>query len=45
MQSHASRNIQAGHLANMDHVIEHYRQQHLKVEEKKAARLAAAKEE
>jgi hypothetical protein len=26
----------------MDHVVEHYRQQHLKAEEKKAAKLAAA---
>ncbi|EGR50982.1 uncharacterized protein TRIREDRAFT_120836 [Trichoderma reesei QM6a] len=41
-QSHAQRNIQAGHLVNMDHVVEHYRQQHLKAEEKKAAKLAAA---
>jgi hypothetical protein len=29
----------------MDHVVEHYRQQHLKMEEKKAAKLAAAKAE
>ncbi|PNP42565.1 hypothetical protein TGAM01_v203787 [Trichoderma gamsii] len=40
--SHAQRNIQAGHLPNIDHVVEHYRQQHLKVEEKKATKLAAA---
>ncbi|KAM0254441.1 hypothetical protein ACHAQJ_006781 [Trichoderma viride] len=44
-QSHAQRNIQAGHLANIDHVVEHYRQQHLKTEEKKAAKLAAKKDE
>ncbi|KAL6895772.1 hypothetical protein HDV57DRAFT_480387 [Trichoderma longibrachiatum] len=41
-QSHAQRNIQAGHLVNIDHVVEHYRQQHLKAEEKKVAKLAAA---
>ncbi|KAJ4860577.1 hypothetical protein T069G_05565 [Trichoderma breve] len=45
LQSHAARNIQAGHLANIDHAVEHYRQQHLKMEEKKAAKLAAAKAE
>ncbi|CEJ82648.1 Putative NADH-ubiquinone oxidoreductase 17.8 kDa subunit [[Torrubiella] hemipterigena] len=39
--SHAPRNIQAGQLANIDHVVEHYRQQHIKEEEKKAAKLAA----
>ncbi|KAH6606437.1 nadh-ubiquinone oxidoreductase kda subunit [Trichoderma cornu-damae] len=44
-QSHAQRNIQAGHLASIDHVVEHYRQQHLKAEEKKAAKLAAAGKE
>ncbi|KAL7790966.1 hypothetical protein V8C37DRAFT_383002 [Trichoderma ceciliae] len=45
LQSHAQRNIQAGHLASIDHVVEHYRQQHLKAEEKKAAKLAAAKKQ
>ena len=41
--SHAPRNIQAGQLANMDHVVEHYRQQHLNEEERKAKALAASK--
>lgn len=40
MHSHAPRNIQAGQLSNIDHVVEHYRQQHLKEEERKAAKLS-----
>ncbi|CAJ0545800.1 Ff.00g092730.m01.CDS01 [Fusarium sp. VM40] len=44
MTSYASRNHIAGHLANMDYVVEHYRQQHLKEEERKATKLAQKKE-
>ncbi|KYK56888.1 NADH-ubiquinone oxidoreductase 17.8 kDa subunit [Drechmeria coniospora] len=43
-QSHAPRNIQAGHLMHLDSVVEHYRQQHLKDEDRKAKKLAAQKE-
>ncbi|KAJ6446135.1 NADH-ubiquinone oxidoreductase subunit [Purpureocillium lavendulum] len=39
-QSHAPRNIQAGHLINLDSVVEHYKQQHVKDEERKAKKLA-----
>ncbi|KND95184.1 NADH-ubiquinone oxidoreductase 17.8 kDa subunit, mitochondrial [Tolypocladium ophioglossoides CBS 100239] len=38
-QSHAPRNIQAGHLIHLDNVVEHYRQQHVKAEEQKAKKL------
>ncbi|KAH8176038.1 NADH-ubiquinone oxidoreductase 17.8 kDa subunit [Sarocladium implicatum] len=41
--AHAPRNIRAGSLINLDHVVEHYRQEHLKDEEIKAAKLAARK--
>jgi hypothetical protein len=41
--SHAPRNIQAGQLINLDHVVEHYRQQHLLEEERKAKALAESK--
>ncbi|RDA84654.1 hypothetical protein CP532_5701 [Ophiocordyceps camponoti-leonardi (nom. inval.)] len=41
IQSHGARNIPAGHLRKLDDVIEHYRQQHIKEEEKKARKLAA----
>lgn len=44
-QSHAPRNVQAGQLINLDHVVEHYKQQHLKDEERKAKKLAERKEE
>ncbi|KAF4978093.1 hypothetical protein FZEAL_5483 [Fusarium zealandicum] len=44
VQSYACRNHQAGHLANMDHVVEHYRQQHLKEEDRKATKLAQKQE-
>ncbi|KFH48060.1 NADH-ubiquinone oxidoreductase 17.8 kDa subunit-like protein [Hapsidospora chrysogenum ATCC 11550] len=40
LQSHCSRNIRAGHIANIDHVIEHYRQEHLKEEDRKLKKLA-----
>ncbi|KFA71503.1 hypothetical protein S40288_08322 [Stachybotrys chartarum IBT 40288] len=40
LQSHAPRNIIAGQLMNIDHVVEHYRQQHLQSEERKAKKLA-----
>ncbi|KAG6007261.1 hypothetical protein E4U21_006179 [Claviceps maximensis] len=43
LQSHAARNIQAGQLINIDHVVEHYRQKHLEDEERKANKLAAGK--
>ncbi|OAA67566.1 NADH-ubiquinone oxidoreductase 17.8 kDa subunit [Cordyceps fumosorosea ARSEF 2679] len=39
-QSHAPRNIQAGQLVNLDHVVEHYKKEHLKDEERKAKNLA-----
>ncbi|KAF4968489.1 hypothetical protein FSARC_4134 [Fusarium sarcochroum] len=44
MTSYAPRNHMAGHLANMDHVVEHYRQQHLKEEDRKATKLAQKQE-
>ncbi|KAF5023329.1 hypothetical protein F66182_4637 [Fusarium sp. NRRL 66182] len=44
MTSHAPRNHIAGHLANMDYVVEHYRQKHLKEEERKVAKLAQKQE-
>ncbi|KAF4453842.1 NADH-ubiquinone oxidoreductase 17.8 kDa subunit [Fusarium austroafricanum] len=44
MTSYAPRNNAAGHLANMDYVVEHYRQQHLKEEERKVAKLAQKQE-
>ncbi|PHH92442.1 hypothetical protein CDD83_7398 [Cordyceps sp. RAO-2017] len=40
LQSHAPRNVRAGQLRNLDDVVEHFRQQHLKDEERKAKRLA-----
>ncbi|KAM3531138.1 hypothetical protein NHJ13051_000817 [Beauveria bassiana] len=39
-QSHAPRNIQAGQLVSLDHVVEHYKNEHLKDEERKAKKLA-----
>ncbi|EFY90846.1 NADH-ubiquinone oxidoreductase 17.8 kDa subunit [Metarhizium acridum CQMa 102] len=42
-QSHAPRNIQAGHLVNLDHVVEHYKQKHLEDEDRKAKKLAEQK--
>jgi hypothetical protein len=44
MTSYAPRNNVAGHLANMDYVVEHYRQKHIKEEERKAAKLAQKEE-
>ncbi|CAM1506693.1 Fc.00g063340.m01.CDS01 [Cosmosporella sp. VM-42] len=41
IQSHSARNIRAGQINNMDHVVEHYRQQHLKEEDRKLKKLAA----
>ncbi|KAI9171304.1 NADH-ubiquinone oxidoreductase [Paramyrothecium foliicola] len=38
--SHAPRNIQAGQLINLDHVVEHYRQQHVKEEDRAAPMLS-----
>ncbi|KHO00136.1 NADH-ubiquinone oxidoreductase 17.8 kDa subunit [Metarhizium album ARSEF 1941] len=43
IQSHAPRNIQAGHLMNLDHVVDHYRRRHLEDEERKAKKLAENK--
>ncbi|EGS23247.1 uncharacterized protein CTHT_0009140 [Thermochaetoides thermophila DSM 1495] len=41
--SHGSPfNVPAGFYPNLDHVIEHYRKQHLEEEERKAKKLAAA---
>ena len=42
LQSHSSRNIRAGSVANIDHAIEHFRAKHLQEEDRKAAKLAAA---
>lgn len=42
-QSHAPRNIQAGHLVNLDHVVEHYKQKHLQDEERKVQKLSEQK--
>lgn len=44
ISSYANRNHIAGHLPNMDYVVEHYRQQHLKEEERKATKLAQKQE-
>ncbi|KAK7415497.1 hypothetical protein QQX98_005850 [Neonectria punicea] len=44
LQSFAPRNIQAGHLNNMDSAVAHFRQQHLQDEERKARRLAQQQE-
>ncbi|KAL6869881.1 hypothetical protein ACO1O0_001213 [Amphichorda felina] len=41
LQSHCARNIRAGHIGNIDEIVEHYRQQHLKEEDRKAKKLAA----
>ncbi|KAK4230746.1 hypothetical protein QBC38DRAFT_22410 [Podospora fimiseda] len=38
-------NVPAGHYANIDQVVEHYRQQHLNEEERKAKKLAAASQQ
>lgn len=44
IQAGPDRNIPAGHYANIDSVVAHYRDQHLAEEERKAKKLAAAKE-
>lgn len=44
IQSHSARNIRAGHINNIDHVVEHFRQQHLQEEERKLKKLAAAQQ-
>ncbi|KAK4189707.1 hypothetical protein QBC35DRAFT_544763 [Podospora australis] len=38
-------NVPAGHYVNMDKVIAHYHQKHLKEEERKASKLAAASQQ
>jgi hypothetical protein len=43
IETHASRNIRAGQLMNLDHVVEHYRQEHLKEEDRKAKKIAQEK--
>lgn len=44
MSSHAARNIVAGSQTNLDHVVAHYRKQHLDEEERKAQLLAKKRE-
>lgn len=41
----AARNVIAGSQTNLDHVIAHYKKQHLDEEERKAKKLAAQKQE
>jgi hypothetical protein len=43
IEAHASRNIRAGQLVNLDNLVEHYKQEHLKEEERKAKILAKEK--
>jgi len=43
-QTGSQQNVPAGHYVNLDKVINHYRQQHLDEEEKKATSLAARAE-
>ena len=43
IETHASRNIRAGQMMNLDSVVEHYRQEHLKEEDRKAKKLAQEK--
>jgi len=38
-------NVPAGHNANLDHVVNHYRERHINEEERKAKKLAAAKQQ
>ncbi|KAM4055041.1 NADH-ubiquinone oxidoreductase 17.8 kDa subunit [Hirsutella rhossiliensis] len=40
LHSHAPRNIRAGHIRNLDDVVKHFRQQHIKDEERKAKKRA-----
>lgn len=40
MSNHAARNVVAGSQINLDHVVAHYRKQHLDEEERKAKLLA-----
>ncbi|CAI6095748.1 hypothetical protein V2G26_014353 [Clonostachys chloroleuca] len=42
LQSHGARNIRAGQLINIEKVVEHMRQEHLKEEEQKVKALALA---
>ncbi|KAG9257903.1 NADH-ubiquinone oxidoreductase 17.8 kDa subunit [Emericellopsis atlantica] len=39
LQSHAQRNNRAGHMMNLDSVVEHYRKEHVKDQELKMKRL------
>lgn len=45
LNSGCPNNVPAGHGVNLDHVVEHYRKQHLDEEERKAKKLAEAKKE
>lgn len=38
INNHANRNIPAGHIANVDNVIAHYRKQHLEQEALKTSK-------
>ncbi|KAG6074497.1 hypothetical protein E4U33_002477 [Claviceps sp. LM78 group G4] len=44
LESYGPRNIRAGQLMNLDHIVEHYRQKYFEEEELKAKKLAAQKE-
>ncbi|EOO03391.1 putative nadh-ubiquinone oxidoreductase kda subunit protein [Phaeoacremonium minimum UCRPA7] len=44
IQAGPDRNVPAGHYANLDNVVAHYRNQHLAEEERKAKKLASTKE-
>lgn len=43
INSGCPNNVPAGHYANLDHLVEHYRKEHLDEEERKAKKLAEAK--
>lgn len=43
INSGSPRNVPAGHYVNLDKVVEHYRKQHLDDEERKAKKLAEAR--
>ncbi|KAJ4396837.1 hypothetical protein N0V93_001059 [Gnomoniopsis smithogilvyi] len=45
LNSGCPNNVPAGHGVNLDHVVEHYRKQHLDEEERKAKKLAEARKE
>lgn len=43
--SGSPRNVPAGHYVNIDHVVEHYRKEHLDEEERKFKKLSEANKE